>query len=409
MKFFYNIGLKAYQLALKLAAPFNLKAKQMLQGRKDVWLKVAEADKDAEYVWVHCASLGEFEQGRPIIEELKVRSPKLNVLLTFFSPSGYEIRKNYEGADLVIYLPFDSKKNAERLLSNLNITKAIFVKYEFWYHYLSALNKYKIPSYIVSAIFRENQTFFKSYGAWYRKMLSYFTTLFVQNESSKQLLSTIGVDNVIVAGDTRFDRVAAIVKQAKDLPEIATFKAGKTVVVGGSTWPKDEELLIPFINQDKSDTKYIIAAHEVHESHITAICDGLQVSYQRYTQMDKATLAKAKVLVIDTIGVLSSAYRYGEIAYIGGGFGVGIHNTLEAATYGMPVLFGPNYQKFQEAKDLVADHAGFPINDYQELKTQLETFLNDSNALSTSSLAAAKYVEKNTGATALIIEKLQLL
>lgn len=378
----------------------------MLEGRKQVWQKVAEADKDAEYLWVHCASLGEFEQGRPIIEKYKLQNPNSKILLTFFSPSGYEIRKNYEGADLIIYLPFDSKKNAKRLLSELNITKAIFVKYEFWHHYLSALKKNNIPAYIVSAIFRENQTFFKWYGGWYRKMLSCFKSLFVQNEASKALLSTIGVDNVVVAGDTRFDRVADIVKQAKDLPEIAQFKDDKTVVVGGSTWPKDEELLIPFINKDKTNTKYIIAAHEVHESHIKSICEALEVSYVRYTQMQKDELASSKVLVIDTIGVLSSAYRYGEIAYIGGGFGVGIHNTLEAATYGLPVLFGPNYHKFQEAVELVSEGAAYPIQNINELSKQLSTFLSDKVVLETSSEAAANYVSTNTGATELILSQI---
>lgn len=371
----------------------------MLEGRKQVWQKVAEADKGAEYLWVHCASLGEFEQGRPIIEKFKTQSTKSKVLLTFFSPSGYEIRKNYEGADLIIYLPFDSKKNAKRLLSELNITKAIFVKYEFWYHYLKALKANSIPTYSVSSIFREKQTFFKWYGGWYRKMLSCFTTFFVQNERSKELLQSIGVNNVVVAGDTRFDRVADIVKQAKNLPEIAQFKDGKTIVVGGSTWPKDEELLISFINKDTTETKYIIAAHEVHESHIKNICDALQVSYVRYTQMQKDKLADAKVMVIDTIGILSSAYRYGEIAYIGGGFGVGIHNTLEAATYGMPVIFGPNYHKFQEAVELVSEGAAFPIQNLEELNIQLSAFLSEKQKMAKSSSAAANYVSTNTGAT----------
>lgn len=406
MKFLYNISLGAYKLALHLAQPFNLKAKQMLDGRKVVWQKISEADKSAEYLWVHCASLGEFEQGRPIIEDYKAQNPDSKILLTFFSPSGYEIRKNYEGADVIIYLPFDSKKNALRLLSELNIAKAVFVKYEFWYHYLTALKSKSIPTYIVSSIFREGQTFFKWYGAWYRKMLACFTTLFVQNEKSKELLAGIGVDNVVVAGDTRFDRVAAIVKQAKDLPEIALFKDGKTTVVCGSTWPKDEELLISYINNDATDAKYIIAAHEVHASHIEAICGMLKVPYQRYTQMDKATLANAKVLVIDVIGVLSSAYRYGEIAYIGGGFGVGIHNTLEAATYGMPVLFGSNYHKFQEAKDLVAEGAAFSINNYEELSFKFDNLLSDKEVLEKSSAAAAGYVQRNTGATELILKNI---
>ncbi len=406
MKLLYNMSLGAYKLALYLTQPFNQKAKQMLEGRKAVWQKIAEADKTAEYLWVHCASLGEFEQGRPVIENFKAKNPNIKILLTFFSPSGYEIRKNYEGADVIIYLPFDSWDNAAQLLYELNITKAIFVKYEFWYHYLNALKTNRIPTYIVSSIFREGQTFFKWYGAWYRRMLACFTTLFVQNERSKELLASIGLDNVIVAGDTRFDRVAAIVKQAKDLPEIALFKNEKTAVVCGSTWPKDEELLIPYINQDTTDTKYIIAAHEVHASHIEAICGMLKVPYQRYTQMDKATLADAKVLVIDVIGVLSSAYRYGEIAYIGGGFGVGIHNTLEAATYGMPVLFGTNYHKFQEAKDLVAEAAAFSINNYEELSSKLDNLLSDKEVLAKSSKAAAAYVQRNTGATELILENI---
>lgn len=378
----------------------------MLEGRKGVWRQIEKADKEAEYVWVHCASLGEFEQGRPIIEELKRKKEKLKILLTFFSPSGYEVRKNYEGADLIIYLPFDSKKNATRLLSELNITTAIFVKYEFWYHFLTQLKHHAIPTYIVSAIFREKQAFFKWYGGFYRRMLACFTHLFVQNDKSKGLLASIGVENVTIAGDTRFDRVADIVKQAKDLPEIAKFKDGKTVVVGGSTWPKDEELLITYINSDKTDTKYIIAAHEVHASHIASICTALKVPFQRYTQMDGDQLADAKVLVIDTIGVLSSAYRYGEMAYIGGGFGVGIHNTLEAATYGMPVIFGPNYQKFQEAVDLVEKQAGFSIENQEDLDVQLNYFLSDVKALADSSKAAADFVQQNTGATAQILSEI---
>lgn len=406
MKLLYNIGIKLFQWALHLAAPFNLKAKQMLQGRKHVWQQIAAADKEAEYFWVHCASLGEFEQGRPVIEKFKAQNPQFKVLLTFFSPSGYEIRKNYEGANVIIYLPFDSAKNATRLLGELNITKVIFVKYEFWNFYLKELKRKGISTYSISSIFRKDQAFFKWYGGWYRQMLSCFTAFYVQNEKSKNLLASIGVTNVVVAGDTRFDRVADIVKQAKDLSDIAQFKGGKTTVVCGSTWPKDEELLIPFINADPTDTKYIIAAHEVHESHVVSICSQLTVSFQRYTQMDKTKLVEAKVLVIDTIGVLSSAYRYGEIAYIGGGFGVGIHNTLEAATYGLPVIFGPNYHKFQEAIDLVAKQAGFPIQNQKELNTQLSTFLNDADVLAHSSNASACYVKDNTGATDLILSQI---
>ena len=406
MSFIYSLSLKMFQLALHFAAPFMLKAKQMLAGRQRVWEQIAAADHAADYLWVHCASLGEFEQGRPIIEKYKVLFPQRKVLLTFFSPSGYEIRKNYEGADLVIYLPFDSAKNARRLLQELHICTAIFIKYEFWYHYLKVLKNKGIPTYSVSAIFRKEQAFFQWYGAWYRQLLACFTQIFVQNEISKQLLEQIGVKS-IVAGDTRFDRVADIVKLAKGLPKIAQFKAEKKVVVCGSTWPKDEDLLVRFINADESDTKYIIAAHEVHESHIKAICESLKVSYVRYTQMDGAALIEAKVLIIDTIGILSSAYRYGEIAYIGGGFGVGIHNTLEAATYGMPILFGPNYHKFKEAVDLVSQQAASSIESYEELSVQLTIFLTNDEALKAASVSAENYVKDNTGATEKVLSCLK--
>lgn len=404
MQFLYDISLQAYKGILHAISPFHTKAKQMIVGQSQVWDIVDKADKDAEYLWVHSASLGEFEQGRPIIEQFKAENPNAKVLLTFFSPSGYEIRKNYEGADVIIYLPFDSKKNAKRLLSSLNITKAVFVKYEFWFHYLSALKQANIPTYIVSSIFRKDQAFFRWYGAWYRKMLSCFTTFFVQNDESKALLSSVGFSNVVVAGDTRFDRVADIVKAAKDLPIIATFKDDKKMVVCGSTWPKDEDLLIEYINNDRSDTKYIIAAHEVHASHIDSICTQLRVPFECYTKLDTDKLTQAKVLVVDTIGILSSAYRYGEVAYIGGGFGVGIHNTLEAATYGMPVIFGPNYHKFKEAVDMVTLKAAFPIQNYNELEALLNSFSTDEAALQLSSNAASDYVHDNTGATSLILK-----
>lgn len=403
MLFFYNISLAFFRLVLHLMSPFHTKAKQMIEGRRQVWSQLAEADKTAEYLWVHCASLGEFEQGRPIIEQFKAENSDAKILLTFFSPSGYEIRKNYEGADMVVYLPFDSKRNAKRLLSELNITKAIFVKYEFWYYYMTTLKANGVSTYIVSAIFREKQAFFKWYGGLYRRILACYTKLFVQDEKSKTLLASVGVDNVEVAGDTRFDRVADIVKSAKDLPEIAQFKNGKKVVVCGSTWPKDEEFLAQYINADASDTKYIIAAHEVHESHIVELCARLSVSHVRYTQYKESDLAAAKVLVVDTIGILSSVYRYGEMAYIGGGFGVGIHNTLEAATYGLPVVFGPNYIKFKEAVDMVTLGAAFSIADYTELKIRLDVFLSDEAILKSSADIAAKYVEDHTGATAAIL------
>ncbi len=391
---------------LVLLSPFHTKARQMIKGRKGVWQKVVQADRKAAYLWVHCASLGEFEQGRPLIERYKAQNPENKVLLTFFSPSGYEIRQNYDGADVIIYLPFDTPKNARRLLDAFTISTAIFVKYEFWHFYLKALKKRHIPTYSISSVFRKKQAFFRWYGAWYRKTLSCFTTFFVQNESSQILLTDIGITNVKVVGDTRFDRVADIVKQAHDLPEIAHFKNGKTLLVAGSTWPKDEQLLIPFINADNTPTKYIIAAHEVHEAHIASICAQLTVPYQRYTQLDRERFSSVKVLVIDTIGILSSAYRYGEIAYIGGGFGVGIHNILEAATYGLPVVFGPHYQKFREAVDLLEKKAAFPIHHQAELTDCLSVFLKNRAFLEKTSEVASKYVQSNTGATDLILSEI---
>lgn len=411
MRIIYDIFLLLFTFVLYLLAPFNNKVKQMIQGRKLVWKQIAKAKeasgaKDDKYFWVHCASLGEFEQGRPVIEGYKRKNPNTKILLTFFSPSGYEIRKNYEGADLVIYLPFDSAKNARRLLQELDVIGAVFVKYEFWFFYLRELNRLNIPTYSISSIFREKQVFFKWYGGWYRRLLSFFTTHYVQNKASKELLATIDITRVVVAGDTRFDRVADIVKQAKDLPQISSFKANKTLLVAGSTWPKDEEILSAHINGDKTDTKYVIAPHEVHESHITAICSQLNVPFQRYTQLDESTLADAKVLIVDCIGVLSSVYRYGDIAYIGGGFGVGIHNTLEAATYGLPVMFGPNYSKFQEAVDLVRCQAAFSISNQREFSAKLDIFLEDTQILKYSSKAAAEYVLENTGASEFILSEM---
>lgn len=355
MILFYNLSVFFYSLLVRFASLFNPKAKQWVQGRKDILKKIAkEVEGETNLVWFHSASLGEFEQGRPVIEAFRAKYPEYKIVLTFFSPSGYEIRKNYEGVDYVFYLPVDSKKNAKAFIRIIDPKMVFFIKYEFWYHYLNQLRKQEIPTYIFSTIFRKNQMFFKPYGGLYRKILKAFTHFFVQNEESIKLLKGIGFENVSLAGDTRFDRVYTIAKQAKVLDQVEDFAQNRPVMIAGSTWPKDEENIISYINNADKDYKFIIAAHEVDENHIKSIVNAIEKPYVRFTSATKAEIDAAEVLVVDCIGILSSLYRYADVSYIGGGFGRGIHNTLEAACYGLPVIFGPNYHKFKEAKDLLA-------------------------------------------------------
>lgn len=405
MVFFYNIGIALYRLVAMLISPFNSKANLWHSGRKNwqsgISSKINPSDKP---IWIHCSSLGEFEQGRPIIEAIKQRNAQQKIILTFFSPSGYEIRKNYQGADYVFYLPIDTRRNAAKFIKLVNPSAAIFVKYEFWYHYLNQLKRNNIPTYIVSAIFRPQQPFFKSYGLWYRRFLNNFTHLFVQDENSKLLLQGIGIKNVTVAGDTRFDRVLKIAEDAKSLPLVERFCADKRIIVAGSTWPKDEDILQAYFNVQNSDLRLIIAPHEVHESHITEIVSkfGAQ-NCVRYTQAKIENVDSAKVLIIDTIGILSSVYRYAHLAYIGGGFGVGIHNTLEAAAYGIPVVFGPNYKHFREAVELIERGAGFTIANADELKMVFDKLLSDIDFLTQSSSDAKKYVLTGKGSAEKIL------
>lgn len=404
MKFVYNLGLTAYKLIIQMAAPFHGKARKMVKGRKVVWEQLSSKDVEG-CVWIHTPSLGEFEQGRPVIEALKSAHPDVKVLLTFFSPSGYEVRKNYDKADLVSYLPFDSAKNAKRFIEIIKPSKAVFVKYDIWFHYLNVLKKNEIPAYLVSAIFRPSQVFFKSYGAWYRKALELYELIYVQDVASLELLARFGVTNAHEAGDTRFDRVVEIVKNAKAIPLIEKFKDGRKLVVIGSSWPKDEVILAKYIHQNP-DYKYIIAPHEVHESHINSIVKILKVRIQRWSTMTESELANSNVLIIDSIGMLSSLYKYGEVAYIGGGFGVGIHNILEAATYGIPVIFGPNYEKFKEARDLTNLKGAFSINDFISLQNTLNNLFGDENYLKETGKIAGEYVQQKKGATSMIMKKL---
>lgn len=401
MVILYNIGIFAYHSSIFIASFFHKKAKSWIAGRKNIFEKLEAAIPGNEnLVWVHCASLGEFEQGRPIIEKIKNRKPDVKILLTFFSPSGYEIRKDYSGADYIFYLPIDTLENARRFI---NITKpriAIFVKYEFWYHYLNQLHKNNIPTYIASAIFRKEQHFFKWYGDWWRSILKNITHIFVQNQRSLELLKSINLSNISLSGDTRFDRVIEISQQKKSIPPIEQFKNNHLVLIAGSTWPEDEAMLIEFINSNEKPMKFIIAPHEIEEAKI----ERLEKSFStknciRFSKAGKETLKEAQVLIIDNIGMLSSLYQYAEIAYIGGGFGKGIHNILEAAVYGMPVIFGPNYHKFNEAVDLIERGGAFSIGNDEELRSKIDLMLFNNYTLKIAAEITKNYVREQQGAT----------
>ena len=370
----------------------------MVNGHAAVFKILRENIKEGEpYIWFHAASLGEFEQGRPLMERIRRQYPEYKILLTFFSPSGYEVRKNYEGADVICYLPFDTPRNVKRFLNIANPCMAFFIKYEFWQNYLKALKRRHIPVYSVSSIFRREQIFFRWYGGRYYKVLTRFTHLFVQNEVSKELLGKLGIRNVTVVGDTRFDRVMEIMQQAKQLPLVEAFKQDYTVFVAGSSWPPDEDLFIEYFNAHP-ELKLIIAPHVIGESHLSEIIGKLKRPYLRYTQANEENVKQADCLIIDCYGLLSSIYRYGEIAYIGGGFGVGIHNVLEAAVYGVPVMFGPNNKRFREAQQLLQSGGGFEIHDETDFNALTDKLLTDATFLKQAGDAAGHYVKGNAGA-----------
>ena len=370
----------------------------MIKGQHETFDKLRrEIDADGYYVWVHAASLGEFEQGRPLIERIRAAHPHIKILLTFFSPSGYEVRKNYEGADIVCYLPFDTPLNARRFVRMANIKMAFFIKYEFWRNYIGALHRKGIPVYSVSSIFRPDQIFFKWYGKEYADCLRRITHFFVQNDASIELLKSLGITAVTKTGDTRFDRVLDIMNQAKELPIVEAFATGKKVLIAGSSWGPDEDLFIPYFNKRK-DLKLVIAPHVVNEGHLSEIERKLQRPALRYSKATPEEAAKADCLIIDCYGLLSSIYRYATVAYVGGGFGVGIHNVPEAAVYGCPVLFGPNNKKFKEAQDLIACHGSYEIHnaaDFTEVLTKLLTY---DELLRSSGNAASHYIRTNAGA-----------
>ncbi len=400
----YHLFIAIYAFLARIYALFNKKASLLVKGQAEAYgLLRNKVVPGKQYIWFHAASLGEFEQGRPLMEKIRATYPNYGILLTFFSPSGYEVRKNYEGADIVCYLPFDRLKNVRKFLDLTRPCMAFFIKYEFWKNYLDELHRRHIPVYSVSSIFRANQVFFKGYAKNYAKVLDNFTHLFVQNEESKRLLSTIGIEKVTVVGDTRFDRVLQIREAAKELPLVETFKAGQLTFVAGSSWQPDEDLFIEYFNAHP-EVKLIIAPHVIAEEHLTEIIGKLKRPYVRYTQATMENVREASYLIIDCFGLLSSIYRYGEIAYIGGGFGVGIHNTVEAAVYGIPVIFGPKYQKFMEAIQLLESKGAFSIQNYEELKALLDHLLSDKVFLAQSGKNAGEYVLSRSGATKQIFD-----
>lgn len=418
----YNLLLYIYLFGVAVASLFSTKVKKMWKGEREAIRVIKEKlDPTAKYAWVHAASLGEFEQGRPIIERIRKEHPEYKILLTFFSPSGYEVRKNYEGADIVCYLPLDTYSNAHRFLNAIHPEVAFFIKYEFWYNYLHILNKRGVPVYSVSSIFRPNQIFFRWYGKQYSRVLKCFTHFFVQNEQSKELLASIGLDNVTVTGDTRFDRVLEI--QASPMPQEAADKISgflgsnayeQKVFIAGSSWQPDEEIFIPYF-KNKPNWKLIIAPHVIGEDHlefISQLCEKNNRRMVRFTQLGNeplppATDGKGDVLVIDCFGLLSSIYKYGNVTYVGGGFGVGIHNVLEAAVWNVPVIFGPNHERFQEAMQLKETGGGLAIEDDYDFQTVMQK-LEYPFEIAKASKAAGDYVRSKAGATQAVLDGVKL-
>lgn len=403
----YNLVIYLYVSAVRLAALFNKKVSAMVKGEKDAFSVLQRRmDPKAKYIWFHAASLGEFEQGRPLIEEIRKRYPEYKILQTFFSPSGYEVRKDYKGADVVCYLPLDTPAHARRFVELTHPCMAFFVKYEFWKNYLTELERRRIPVYSVSSIFRPGQLFFRWYGGTYRRILKCFTHLFVQNQESVELLKRIGITNTTIVGDTRFDRVLEICRQARELPMVELFKGENLTMVAGSSWAPDEDIFIPYFNEHP-DMKLIIAPHVISETHIEEIIHKLRRPVVRYSQITEDKARQADCMIIDCFGLLSSIYRYGEIAYIGGGFGVGIHNTLEAAVYGIPVIFGPNNQKFMEAQGLKQAQGGFEIHSPADFNPLMDKFRTDYGFLDKSGKKAGNYVRNNAGALEKIMNEVK--
>jgi len=415
MLILYNLAILLYTWSIRIAALFgNSKANLWIEGRKNWQEKIKIKLKSGERrIWFHCSSAGEFEQGRPLIEAFRNKYPEFKIVLTFFSPSGYELRKKYEGADYIFYLPSDSKKNARNFIALIEPEKTFFIKYDFWLYYFNELNQRKIPLYIISGIFRPSQLFFKWYGSIFRKILFHVSHFFLQDETSAMLLKSISIKNYSVTGDTRFDRVIQIAAEAKSIEKVKQFKNGQDVFIAGSTWHEDDLVLVDAIKKLKEKLKFIIVPHEIGHRHIGEL-EYLLIEKAElkpddiaiYTH-EKENIITAKVLIIDTVGLLSSVYHYGEIAYVGGGFGKGIHNILEAAVYGLPIFFGPNYEKFNEAKELIHVRAAYSVQQTEQLENQLQILLNNQEEYSRAGNAAKNYVSGKAGATKKILDSFQ--
>lgn len=401
MRYLYNAGIYLYNMLLHMAAPFNEKAAAMLRGRRESFGKLDSFFKDGDRVfWFHCSSLGEFEQGRPVMEKIRDEQPQIKILLSFYSPSGYRVRHDYGRADIVVYLPADTMANARRFIRMARPEKAIFVKYEFWFNYLAVLQEHHRPLYLISGIFRPSQIFFRWYGSSFLKILKGFTRLFIQDSNSAAILQEHGIDNYTVSGDTRFDRVMAISRGAAEIPPVEEFSRGSRLLVAGSSWPAEEEMLARYMNEGRADLKCIIAPHNVAETNIDRIEGLLELPCVRYSRLGgRPVPPEARVLIIDSIGILSSVYRYADIAVIGGGFGRGIHNILEAATWTVPVMFGPRHKKFKEAADLIELGGAVTFESYEAFSAAADGFLDDAAVLEAAGKAARAYINSNLGAS----------
>jgi len=402
----YKLTHLFFRLSLRLAAPFNEKASAFVKGRSDLFKELSNTFSNnlAPVAWFHCASLGEFEQGRPVIERFKSEHPEFKILLTFFSPSGFTVRKDYEGADFIFYLPVDTSKKAKRFIEIVKPDIAVFVKYEFWHYYIRTLKEKKVPVLSISSIFRPGQIYFSVLGSFHRRILKNISHFFVQNETSKDLLKQIGISNITVAGDTRFDRVYEICQRVKRTKELEEFRKPKKLMVIGSCWQEDMNILAPFINNH--DMRFIVAPHEIGENFLKSIEENIEKSCVRYSEFVKTGNTDCDVIIIDNIGMLSSLYSYADLAYVGGSFGAGLHNILEPATFGLPILFGnKNYHKFKEAQDLIKLGSAFPVGDYNELKNKIEVLSLPSN-YELASMQSANYVEQNIGGTDKIMKYL---
>jgi 3-deoxy-D-manno-octulosonic-acid transferase len=406
MKVLYNLGIFIFSVIANLISPFNSKASLWVKGRKNWAAKIAAKIKPGDRtIWIHCASLGEFEQGRPVIEAIKKKEPELKIVLTFFSPSGYEIRKNYPNADCISYLPADSPRNAAKFVSLVNPEFVIFVKYEFWNNYISVLYRNKTPLYLISAIFRPEQHFFKWYGSFFREMLRKFERIFVQDQISMDLLTGLGVKDVLLTGDTRFDRVVQITGTARDIPQLEKFRGDEKLFLAGSSWKQDEEIIAQYINEFPGKMKWVFAPHEIDKPNIDRLEKLFKVKSIRFSEFSESD-SDARVIIMDNMGMLSSAYKYAYIAAIGGGFGKGIHNILEPACWGVPVLFGPNYKKFREAVDLINEKGAMTFDSFGVFSDILNKWMEDELFYLKSAKAASFYVSKNIGATDKILQKI---